>query len=248
MKNILFFVFLVSINTPFFAQKEHEGLYYIRGGNAYLFDDNFFIMVGYGTVVAGNWEVKGDEIVLAPLKIKYLLFGKHSEAINKKTAQIRFKDFENNQSFFGTSLDQLVLIFDPESACVENKTHDTYFNSINKTVVLGKEESYVFKFNDKMNDFLAFYYSKRDYDKLYTIELARIKEYLSDADHKIPKLNDLEKEEQDFFLEMKNLFQPKNYAKIFGIDDDYKLIDYEVIYNQPEVDTENRLIILDCNE
>lgn len=174
----LFLCILASISSQAQTENEVVGYYKLRGGAHYLMDNKTFLIVGYGTLITGNWSVDAKGIVtfvpfFEPETFK--LYGRYNKANGKTTKVMLANGFSTKEAFMyvgplNKGKTELQRMFEKNNQQVN---YPNVYETKAKPEVLSfaviphledvqndKTETYTFENAAQYNDFVVYYNAK----------------------------------------------------------------------------------------
>lgn len=240
---------VITINTAS-AQQDITGVYN-RSSNdphgasyLYILADHKFAITFFGGVIAGDWNIKGDEVEFKPCvnEQHFLIYGRHNPNI-KDSSRVYFQGFDDQETFIGFGAkkgDQPLLkkVFNSSPNCVPypsvakfkgmlgqiSFTDQPFVGHGEESDPQVKRNIYTFANTEKYNDFVA-YYLKDDSDKRpFYAKIKANKLYFDEREAAAKKPLPTTGEDIEFISQIVNL--PKTTAKVF----------YNPFYNRSNAD------------
>lgn len=174
----LLLCFLATISSQAQTENDVVGYYKLRGGAHYLMDNKTFLIIGYATLITGNWSVDAKGIVtFVPFfeSETFKLYGRHNKVNGQTTKVMLANGFSTQEAFMYVgplNKDKTALqrMFEKDNYHVN---YPNVYETKAKPEVLSfaviphledvqnnKTETYTFENTAQYNDFVVYYNPK----------------------------------------------------------------------------------------
>jgi hypothetical protein len=147
----------------------------------YILPDSKFIIVAYGTIIYGKWEVDDkNNLVLIPHnpEHRFMMYGRSNPNI-KNGYKVMFQGFEDDETFIGNEITKMYNIFNSDAGCF-SFPYIHKFNKKNELINLGysvydeSQENNLYSFlTTNYNDFILSYISKSQFYKPFYFKILK---------------------------------------------------------------------------
>jgi hypothetical protein len=194
----------MSCFTKAFGQTEKDivGIYQLRGGEHYIKADHSFIIIGYGTVITGQWSLKEKGVVLFTPEYEkqaFTLYGRHNKNLGKSTHMMVSYGFYDEETFLHTGTlnketPNLKRVFKEGHRCIsfpyviKNKSRIDTISFSFLPYIGNRPENYqpeihTFYNTEKYNDFVAMHHKVDSNDEPFVYVFKENKLYYDDESY-----------------------------------------------------------------